>query len=61
MNFLKPRVWTAGELICLKWSAFLAGGVAGAYLAAFVKAWVWLFVAAVVVLAVKPAVAFFRK
>jgi uncharacterized membrane protein YoaK (UPF0700 family) len=61
MNFLKSRVWTAGELICLKWSAFLAGAVAGAYLTVFVKSWVWLFVAAVVAFAIKPTWGYFRK
>ena len=61
MNFLKSRTWTAGELACIKWSAFLAGMIAGAYLETVVKAWVWLFAVAVVAFAAKPAVEYFRK
>ena len=61
MNLLKSRVWTAGELISLKWCAFLSGGVAGAYLSTFVKSWVWLFVAAAIAFAIKPTLGYFRK
>lgn len=61
MFFLKPRIWTAGEIVCLKWSAALFGAVIGAYIADLVKAYVWLFAASIVILAIKPLTGYFRK
>lgn len=60
MNFLKTRIWTAGEIVCLKWGSLLAGAVVGAYLADLVKTYVWLFVASVIVLAIKPVSGYFK-
>jgi uncharacterized membrane protein YoaK (UPF0700 family) len=61
MNFLKTRTWTATEIVCLKWGSMLAGAVIGAYLADLVKAYVWVFVASVIVLSIKPVSGYFRK
>lgn len=61
MNFYKARIWTAGEIVCLKWGSILAGAIIGAYIADLVKAYVWLFVASVIVLAIKPVSGYFRK
>jgi hypothetical protein len=61
MIFLKSRVWTAGEIVCLKWGSILAGAVIGAYIADLVKTYVWLFVVSVAILAIKPVSGYFQK
>jgi hypothetical protein len=61
MNFLKSRTWTAGEIVCLKWSSILAGAVIGAYISELVKTYVWLFVLSIVILAIKPVSGYFKE
>ncbi len=61
MNFLKSRVWTPGEIVCLKWGSILAGAVIGAYISELVKTYVWLFVVSVVILSIKPVSGYFRR
>jgi len=60
MELLKPKAWAVADLACLKWSAILFGMIAGAYLSEFVLRNVRFFVIGCIVLAIKPAVAFFR-
>lgn len=60
MKLLEPRVWSALDIVCLKWSSILFGAIIGAYFASFVIAYVWAFVLALVVLALRPAFAYFN-
>lgn len=43
------------DVVCLKWSSILFGVIVGAYVSSFVQAYVWVFVLAVVVLGIRPA------
>jgi len=61
MKLLEPKVWSVGDIACLKWSSILFGMIAGAYLSDFIRQNLWLFSAGCIALAVKPTVAFFRK
>ncbi len=60
MKWLRTTIWKPLDLVCLKWSSILFGMIIGAYLADFTRRFVWLFAAAVIVLAVRPVLAWFR-
>jgi|OpeIllAssembly_1097287.scaffolds.fasta_scaffold2348752_1 hypothetical protein len=60
MNLFKPRVWSIGEIACIKWSSIAFGMIVGVYLADYLKEYVWFLVLGCVVLAIKPVVKFFR-
>ncbi len=59
MTWIRAKVWKPIDLTCLKWSCILFGMIIGAYLADFTKRFLWLFAAGVIVLAVKPVLAYF--
>ncbi len=56
MKLFRTKVWRWLDIGFLKWSSILIGMIAGAYLSAFVKRYVWVFALAAVLLAVRPAV-----
>ena len=61
MNLFKPTTFTWEALGLLKWSAFLIGIAAGSYWAAFFAQYaLWLLVVGLV-LAIYPAIVWFRK
>jgi len=60
MLLFRTKVWSWLDIALLKWSCILAGMIAGAYLAEFTKRNLWLFAAAALLLALRPAVAYFR-
>jgi len=60
MNLLKSKTWCWRDIALLKWSSILFGMVAGAYFADFVMENVWLFLVVAWLLAIKPAIAYFR-
>jgi hypothetical protein len=61
MKLLGSRTWSAVDIAMLKWCCVLTGMIAGAYLSDFTKRHVWFFAVAVVVLAIKPTIAYFRQ
>jgi len=61
MKLLRSKVWSVVDIGMLKWCCVLAGMIAGAYLADFTKRYVWFFVVAAVVLAIKPVVSYFGE
>ena len=61
MKLFKSKVWSVVDIGLLKWSCILSGMIAGAYLADFTKRHVWMFVVAVVVLAIKPTISYFGE
>jgi hypothetical protein len=60
VKLLQPKVWRPLELAALKWSAILVGMLAGAYLAAFVRHYAWAFALLALLLAIRPALRWFR-
>ena len=54
-------MWSWVDIMLLKWSVLLIGMIAGGYLANFVKRYVWLLLAIAVILAVRPAIAYFEN
>jgi len=61
MKWFRPKVWGPLELACLKWSSILFGMIVGAYVPAFTRRYVWAIVVAMILLAIKPVIAWFRN
>ena len=61
MRLFRTKVWSPLAIGSLKWCCLLLGMIAGAYLSEFTKSHVWFFAAAVVLLAIKPMIAYFGK
>ncbi|MCX7591151.1 MAG: hypothetical protein N2255_05925 [Kiritimatiellae bacterium] len=59
MKLFRSKVWSVMDIGMLKGSCILFGMIAGAHLADFTKRYVWLFVIAAVLFAIKPATAYF--
>ncbi len=59
MKLLRSKVWSILDIGCLKWSCILFGMVAGAYLSEFTKKYVWLFLSAALILAIRPMISYF--
>ncbi len=49
------------DMGALKWSSIFFGMLLGAYYPKFTRRYAWLFEIAVILLAIKPIVAFFRR
>ena len=60
MKLIRPKVWNPMDLVCLKWSSILFGMVAGAYLSGFTRRHVRGFAIGMIILAIRPVVAWFR-
>ena len=60
MTLFRTKVWRWLDIGFLKWSSILIGMIAGAYLAEFVKQHVWVFALAALLLALRPAVGYWR-
>jgi hypothetical protein len=61
MSLLRTKVWSWIDIALLKWSCLLVGAIAGAYFPELFKSYVWLVMAAAILLAVRPAVAYFAR
>lgn len=61
MKLFRSKVWSPLDIGCLKWSCIFFGMIIGAYLSEFTRTYVWLFVIAVILLAVKPTIDYFRN
>jgi hypothetical protein len=59
MRLFRTKVWSVLDIGLLKWSCVLIGMIIGAYLAAFTKRHVMVFVLASIMLAIKPALSYF--
>ena len=60
MTLFRSKVWSPVDIALFKWCCIFFGMIAGAYLSALVKDYVWVFVTATVLLAIKPTVSYFR-
>ena len=60
MKLFRTKAWSALDIGLLKSSCILFGMIVGSYLAAFTKRYVWIFVIAAILLAIKPAMSYFR-
>lgn len=47
------------DIASLKWNCTSSGMIVGAYLSAFVKDYVWVFVIAAILLGIKPTASYF--
>lgn len=61
IKLFKSKVWSPLDIGCLKWSCIFFGMIAGAYFSEFTKQYVWLFIIAVILLAGKPTISYFRN
>jgi uncharacterized membrane protein len=59
MTVFRSKMWSPVDIASLKWSCIFLGMIVGAYLSAFVKEHVWVFVIAAILLGIKPAVSYF--
>ncbi len=53
MKVFKTIEWSPANLGCFKWANILFGMIIGAYLADFVKQYLWIFIVLVLILALK--------
>ncbi len=60
MNLLRTKLWNWQDIWMLKWSAFLFGIAVGAYFHAHLLQHAWLILAAAVLLAIRPTIAYFK-
>ena len=60
MKLLRSKVWNWWDAWLLKWSAFLFGIAAGAYFHEFLASYAWVILIAAILLAIRPAIAYFR-
>jgi hypothetical protein len=61
MKLFRTKMWSVADIGCLKWSCIFFGMIIGAFAPEFTRRHVWLFAAAVVLLAIRPTVSYFRK
>lgn len=60
MKLYKAKVWSVIDIGLLKWCCIVIGMIVGAYLADFIKQYVWFFAIAAVLLGIKPVISYFR-
>ncbi|HEY5522949.1 MAG TPA: hypothetical protein VIK21_07125 [Desulfuromonadaceae bacterium] len=60
MKLLITKIWNWWDVWLLKWCAFLFGIAAGAYFKDYVIRYVLVILVAAVLLAIKPAIAYFK-
>lgn len=60
MNLLKTKEWHWIDIALLKWCVVLFGMIIGAYFHEFVIQYKWFFVIVVIVLGIKPTIAYFK-
>jgi hypothetical protein len=60
MKLLKNKRWEWYDIALLKWSVLFFGVVAGAYFSSFIREYLLLFLLVAVILAIRPAMAYFR-
>jgi hypothetical protein len=60
MELFKNKRWSWCDIAFLKGSAIMFGMIVGAYLSGFIREHLVLFILGAVVLAIRPAIAYFR-
>ncbi|MBF0482209.1 MAG: hypothetical protein HQK81_08470 [Desulfovibrionaceae bacterium] len=60
MKLFQTKIWSWVDIWLLKWSVFLFGILAGASFHDWVWEHVWLVLGLAVILAIKPAMAYFK-
>jgi hypothetical protein len=60
MKLLRTKIWSWWDVWLLKWCAFLFGIAAGAHFHACLLQYVWIILVVAVLLAIRPAIAYFR-
>ena len=60
MKLLKNKRWEWYDIALLKWCTFLFGMVAGAYFYSLIREYLLILLLVAVILAVRPAMAYFR-
>jgi hypothetical protein len=61
MKLLKNKRWKWYDIALLKWSALLFGAVAGGYFSSFLRGYLLILLIVAVILAIRPAMAYFRN
>jgi len=60
MKLLKTKVWHWRDIALLKWCAFLFGIAVGAYFHQCVVQYAWVIIIAALLLALRPAAAYWK-
>jgi len=60
MRLFRTKVWSAIDIVLLKWCCFLFSMIAGAYLSDFTKCYLWFFAIAAILFGVKPTIHYFK-
>ena len=61
MKLFKTIEWSPANLGCFKWANILFGMIIGAFLAGFVKEYLWIFIALIVILSIKVMIFYFSE
>ena len=61
MGIFKTKMWSAVDLMLLKWSSVLFGMIIGAYWGVFVKQYLWVFIVLVIVFGARPLYSYWAK
>lgn len=61
MKLFITKTWNWWDIAILKWCCLIYGMIAGAYLHEVVVQYVWFFLAAAVLLTIRPAIAYWKK
>jgi hypothetical protein len=60
MKLLRTKIWNWWDVWMLKWCAFLFGIAGGAYFHEYIAHYIWIILVAAILLAIKPAIAYFK-
>ena len=61
MKLFRDKKYSVIDIGLIKWSCILFGMILGAYLSEFTLRYIWLFIIAAVILAIKPIVTYFKE
>lgn len=61
MKLLRTKIWRWCDIGLLKWCCILLGMVAGAYFNDVVMKYVWVILAAALLLAIRPVIVYFKE
>jgi hypothetical protein len=60
MKLLRTKIWNWWDVWLLKWCSFLFGIAVGVYFHAYVLPYVWVIILAAILLAIRPAIAYWK-
>lgn len=60
MKLLRSKVWSVVDIACLKWSCIFSGMIVGGFFPEFTRRNIWCLGIAVVLLAIKPVISYFK-